>query len=96
MPVSLSLTANNGEALRMAALSGLGIIMQPEILLDDDLRAGRLVPLLPDYTPHARPMHVLMAADRKPPPKIRTFVDFIVERFGGCAPLARKRRSAGV
>ena len=76
MPVSLSLTANNGEALRMAALSGLGIIMQPHILLDDDLRAGRR-----DYVPHSRPMHVLMVADRKPPPKIRTFVDFIVERF---------------
>lgn len=83
VPVKLTLTANNGEALRMAALSGLGIIMQPEILLDDDLRAGRLVTLLPDYVPRARPMHVLTVSDRKPPPKIRTFVDFIVRRFGG-------------
>lgn len=94
VPVSLTLTANNGEALRMAALSGLGIIMQPEILLDDDLRAGRLVPLLPGYAPHARPMHVLTVADRQPPPKIRTFVDFIVERFGGRASSPSKRRNA--
>jgi len=96
VPVSLSLTANNGEALRTAALSGLGIIMQPEILLGDDLRAGRLVPLLPDYVPRALSMHVLTVADRKPPPKIRTFVDFIVERFGGRASSPRKRRNAAV
>jgi DNA-binding transcriptional LysR family regulator len=43
------LSVNNGEALRLAALSGLGIIMQPEVLLADDLRAGRLVPVLSDY-----------------------------------------------
>jgi DNA-binding transcriptional LysR family regulator len=92
VPVSLTLTVNNGEALRMAALSGLGIIMQPEILLDNDLRAGRLVPLLPDYVPRARSMHLLTVADRKPPPKIRTFVDFVVERFGERASSQRNRR----
>jgi DNA-binding transcriptional LysR family regulator len=90
-PVRLALTANNGEALRTAALSGLGIIMQPEILLQDDLRAGRLIQVLPGHAPAARPMHVLTVADRKPPPKIRTFVDFLVERFGANPPPRRKR-----
>lgn len=82
VPVSLAMTANNGEALRMAALSGLGIIMQPEILLHDDLQAGRLIPVLPGYAPHARPMHLLRSADHSPPAKVRSFIDFIVERFG--------------
>ncbi|PTE10961.1 LysR family transcriptional regulator [Mesorhizobium helmanticense] len=82
VPVSLALTVNNGEALRMAALSGLGIIMQPEILLDDDVRAGRLIPLLPDFLPLPKPMHVLTLPDRHPPPKIRSFVDFVVSRYG--------------
>lgn len=58
------------------------LIMQPEVLLADDLRAGHLVQILPDYAPASRPMHVLFAADRRPPAKIRTFVDFLVERFG--------------
>lgn len=91
VPVQPTLTANSGEALRMAALSGLGIVMQPEVLLEDDLRAGRLVRVLPDYAPATRPMHVLTVADRKPPPKIRTFVDFLVERFGANPPPRRKR-----
>lgn len=82
VPVSLALTANNGEALRMAALGGLGIIMQPEILLRDDLQAGRLVPVLPLYAPRARPMHLLRSADHGPPAKVRSFIDFMVERFG--------------
>lgn len=82
VPVSLALTANNGEALRMAALGGLGIIMQPEILLHGDLRAGRLVSVLPHYAPSARPMHLLRSADHSPPAKVRSFIDFMVERFG--------------
>jgi DNA-binding transcriptional LysR family regulator len=72
---------NNGEALRMAALSGLGIIMQPEILLADDIRAGRLIPLLRDFSPPVKPMHLLIHPDRQPIPKVRTFIDFLVERF---------------
>lgn len=79
--VTLTMTANNGEALRMAALSGLGIIMQPEILLRDDLKQGRLVPLLQAFLPSPKPMHVLTFPDRYPVPKIRSFVDFLVARF---------------
>jgi len=66
----------------MAALGGLGIIMQPEILLHDDLQAGRLVPILPCYAPRARPMHLLRSADHRPPAKVRSFTNFMVERFG--------------
>lgn len=74
--------ANSGQALRMAALSGMGIVMQPEVLLAEDLAAGRLVHLLPDYETFARPMHVVYLADRYSKPKLRSFVDFVVERFG--------------
>lgn len=82
VPVKLALTVNNGEALRMAALSGLGIVMQPELLLQEDIAAGRLVPLLPDFLPRPRPMHVLTFPDRKLTPKVRSFVDFLCARFG--------------
>lgn len=73
---------NSGQALRMAALSGMGIVMQPEVLLAEDLAAGRLVHLLPDYETFARPMHVVYLADRYSKPKLRSFVDFVMERFG--------------
>jgi len=81
IPVSLVLRANNGEALRMAALSGLGVIMQPEILVARDLDEGRLVRVLDTYASDVRPVHVLFHPDRIPTPKVRTFVDFLVEKF---------------
>ncbi|MQQ99719.1 LysR family transcriptional regulator [Glaciimonas soli] len=77
-----SFRANNGWALRTAALNGIGIIMQPETLLAEEIAAGRLVRLLENYELSHRPMHVLMASNRKTTPKLKTFVEFVVGRFG--------------
>ena len=75
-------TVNNGQALRMVALEGLGIIMQPELLLAEDVAAGRLVRILADHELPSRPMPVVYLADRRPAPKLRSFIDFMVESFG--------------
>jgi DNA-binding transcriptional LysR family regulator len=73
---------NHGQALREAALSGFGIILQAEDMLRDDLASGRLVRVLPDYEAPSRPMHILFAPDRRPTPKLRSFIDFVVTTFG--------------
>jgi DNA-binding transcriptional LysR family regulator len=80
--VSGRLTVNNGQALRTAAIEGAGIIMQPEVLIGDDVASGRLVRLLSEYELPWRPMHIVYVADRRPTPKLRSFIDFVVERFG--------------
>ncbi|WP_024303742.1 LysR substrate-binding domain-containing protein [Pseudogulbenkiania sp. MAI-1] len=82
IPVSGRLQANHGQALRVAALYGLGIVLQPAILLEADVRAGRLVQLLPNYELPSRSMSVVYLPDRYLLPKLRSFVDFLVERFG--------------
>ena len=41
--------ANNGDALRIAALAGHGLVLQPTLIVGDDLRSGRLVRVMPDY-----------------------------------------------
>lgn len=81
VPVNIVMAVNNGEALRSAALNGLGILMQPEVLLAEDLRQGRLIPLLPEYQPLARQVHILTFADRQQLPKIRLYVDFLLQHF---------------
>ncbi len=81
IPVSGRLQVNHGQALRMAALHGLGIVLQPAILLEADVRAGRLVQLLPTYDLPSRPMHVVYLPDRYRSPKLRSFVDYLAERF---------------
>lgn len=81
------LRANNGQALRMAALHGFGIVMQAEVLLAQDIAAKRLVPILKDYVPTARPMHLVYPRDRQATPKLTSFIDFMLERFGPAARL---------
>ncbi|OFA04569.1 LysR family transcriptional regulator [Duganella sp. HH101] len=78
---------NSGQALRVAALKDFGILMQAEVLLAQDIAAGRLVPILCDYLPPARPMNLVYSRDRRATPKLTTFIDFVVERFGPAAAL---------
>ncbi|MES2531818.1 MAG: LysR family transcriptional regulator [Pseudomonadota bacterium] len=82
IPVSGRLQVNHGQALRVAALQGLGIVLQPAILLEADVAAGRLVRLFPEYGLPTRPMSVVYLQDRYRSPKLSSFVDFLVERFG--------------
>jgi DNA-binding transcriptional LysR family regulator len=77
--------SNNGQALRQAALAGFGIVLQPELLLAEDVRAGRLVPILESAWPVARPITLLYPKDRKALPKLTTFVEFMVKRFARAA-----------
>ena len=76
------LSINNGQALRAAAVEGAGIVLQPRDMLQEDLAAGRLVELLPGFESPSLPMHLLYAPDRRPTPKLRSFIDFVVETFG--------------
>lgn len=79
--VNGNLQINNGEALRTAALNGLGIILQPRLLLEQDTTTGRLVEILSDWHPPKLPMHIILPPQRPWTPKIRTFIDYIVGRF---------------
>jgi len=56
-------------------------VLQPAVLLAADVQAGRLVQLFPTHTLPSRPMSVVYLPDRYRSPKLRSFVDFLVERF---------------
>jgi DNA-binding transcriptional LysR family regulator len=78
--------ANNGDALRALALNNVGVIFAPDFLVDEDVRAGRLVPLLQDYTTTETPVHAVFPHSRYLSAKTRTFIDFIASRFTRPAP----------
>ncbi|GLK67475.1 LysR family transcriptional regulator [Hansschlegelia plantiphila] len=73
---------NDARVLQSAALDGQGIILQADLIVADDLAAGRLVQVLPDYETPTRPMHILFAATRPPTQTLRRFIDHVVDRFG--------------
>jgi len=76
------LTCNDGVALREAAVAGAGLVLQPTALLAGEIAAGRLKPLLRDYLPEPRPMHLIYLPDRRPRPRLRCFVDFVMTTLG--------------
>ena len=73
--------SDNVQALRAAALKGLGIILMPRALLEDDIASGRLIELLAAYTPPARPIHAVYPRSRQSHPKLTTFVDYLISAF---------------
>lgn len=75
-------TANQGDALRIAALNGIGIALQPETVLADDLAAGRLLPVLPGWSLAPSPMYLIYPQNLRPTAKMRTAIDFLLARFG--------------
>lgn len=76
------LSANVGQALRVAALGGMGIILQPEALVADDLWAGRLQRVLPGYAAPALPVHLVTPPGRLRTQKLQSFLDYSVEVLG--------------
>ncbi|PDT11026.1 LysR substrate-binding domain-containing protein [Rhizobium sp. M1] len=90
VPITGRFSTDSGEALRAAAVAGMGVLLQPHELVVREIEAGRLVRLLPDYEPPARPLHALYAPDRRMTPKLRSFIDFALKKFG-----AGWRRTSG-
>ncbi|AWD03100.1 LysR family transcriptional regulator [Klebsiella aerogenes] len=77
------LRCNDGYALRMAAVAGAGLLLQPEVLLAEDLANGRLVRILQNYTPEPRPIHLLWRQDLRPLPKLTRFVEHLLKEVNG-------------
>lgn len=88
--VSGNLRANNGDALRAAAIAGQGIIHQPTFIVADDLRAGVLVALTLDQpTVELAGIYAVFPPDRHPAAKVRAFIDFVAARFAPEPPWDR-------
>ena len=73
--------ANNGAMLAALAVAGAGITQAPDFIVAPDVRAGRLVPLLADYSSPAIPVNAVYPSRRHLSAKVRAFVDYLVARF---------------
>ncbi|WP_460137015.1 LysR family transcriptional regulator [Pseudomonas sp. S1_E04] len=71
--------SNSSEAVRQMVLAGLGIALSPLWLFYDDLKAGRVVALLQDYTPLSLPIHAVSAPNRRQSARVKAFVDYLVD-----------------
>ena len=79
--VSGSLTSNSTDTIHRWALDGAGVAIKALWDIEDDLRAGRLVELLPDYACDDIHLYATHFTHRHVPPRIRAFIDFLVEHL---------------
>ncbi|WNG17523.1 LysR family transcriptional regulator [Cystobacter fuscus] len=75
------LRLDSGEAIRDAAVAGLGIAYLPGFLVDEDLASGRLKALLPSCEQVDVPIMAIYPSKRHLPAKVRRFIDLMVERW---------------
>jgi DNA-binding transcriptional LysR family regulator len=80
-----SLHANSGEALRSAALAGLGLIYEPDFLLAEALARGELVRVLPAYSGATGDIWAVYPSRRHLSLKVRLFVDHIARDFASAS-----------
>ncbi|SFM36567.1 LysR family transcriptional regulator [Rugamonas rubra] len=76
------LRSDNGEALRDAAVAGLGIGLLSTWLVPEQLRSGALVRILADYPATDSVVSAVYLHRQYLPPKSRAFIDFFAQRFG--------------
>jgi DNA-binding transcriptional LysR family regulator len=80
--LSGNLIVNHLEAQRVMVLHGAGIALLGTEVIGADLAEGRLVPVLVDEVPPRElPIHVVYASRRHLSAKVRSFVDFLADRF---------------
>lgn len=77
VPHSPRLVTDDMSVLRDAALAGAGAVQLPTIYIWDDVRAGRLVHVLPDWRPKAAIVHAVFPSRRGLLPSVRALVDFL-------------------
>jgi len=77
--VNSILQANNGDVLREAAIAGMGVILQPDFLLEDALADGRLVRVLPEWDVPAIGIFAVYTSRSHLAPKVRSFIDYLVD-----------------
>jgi DNA-binding transcriptional LysR family regulator len=64
-----------------AARLGLGLTQVPRYHIEDDLKRGTLVAVLPDCPPSPTPVSLLYPRGRQLSPRVRVFIDWLMRAF---------------
>lgn len=83
--VAGNLTVNSSESLREAVVRSAGVALLPTYAVGEDIRQGRLIRLLTRYRPigmFGDHVFAIYLQNRFLAPKVRVFIDYLVEVFG--------------
>jgi DNA-binding transcriptional LysR family regulator len=89
-----NLQANSDNALRLAAVHGQGLALAPSFLLVDEIKSGRLVPVLSEFLQTEHAINAIYPHRHHLSAKVRSFIDLLAKHFRedpGCADPCRSR-----
>ena len=75
------LQANNAEVFAAALRSGLGLALQPEFLVWEDLRDGTLETVMDDWQVEPIALHIVTAPGLHRPARVQRLIDYLAERL---------------
>jgi DNA-binding transcriptional LysR family regulator len=75
------LTATNGDALNSALEAGLGIALQPDFIVWELVRDGRLQIMLPAWSPPRAGLNIVTPPGGPRPARVSALLDFLAQRF---------------
>lgn len=82
------LSVDDGNAYLTAGLVGLGVLWLPDYMAKPHLQGGRLVPLFESWRIAPMPMYVAYPPNRYVSPRLRVFMDWVIELMAQHAPFA--------
>jgi len=77
------LRANNGDVLRPILLAGLGLAVQPEFLIWEDLAAGRLEAVMADWSMPPIALNIVTPPSSHRPARVDAVIEFLARRLSG-------------
>ena len=84
-PVSVKvkprMKTNSGDTCVQVAMDGQGVIFQPSFIVDQQIKAGKLLALLPEYTAIEYGIHAVYASRQHVSPKVRVLIDYLLNAF---------------
>lgn len=88
VPHTPRLVTDDMNVLREAALAGVGVTQIPTIMIWQDVQAGRLIHVLPDWRPRPGIVHAIFPSRRGLLPSVRALLDFLAKECAAQRELA--------
>jgi DNA-binding transcriptional LysR family regulator len=87
LPLPGYFVCNDFRALHQACIDGMGIAQLPQPMALEALKKGQLKTLLPEHLFEGLQLFIHYPSRKQLPMRVRVFVDFCIEHFGGHADL---------
>jgi DNA-binding transcriptional LysR family regulator len=94
--IAAHIVCNDGEAAHAMALEGMGIVLKSIWDVADDLESGRLVQVLPKHAVSTAPLNAIYLRGHNRVPRVRAFIDFLVDRLASARHLGPRKPAPSV